>query len=123
MPATLQQARAELCALGDEAVDALLAALSSSVREVRGNAALTLGQMRAQRAVDAIGEMARADEDATVRPLAVRALADIADTSAPSRLKVLLIEALGSKDMFCRALACTGLGRVGDEHCREALRL
>jgi HEAT repeat protein len=117
------RARAELLAAGPASVPALVEALRSTERDIRAGAALCLGALGAADAADALAGLATADPDRSVRPLALRALADIASPAAPLAVKRALIDHLTDDDLFARALACTGLGRIGDDLARQALQL
>ncbi|MCK5798327.1 MAG: HEAT repeat domain-containing protein [Deltaproteobacteria bacterium] len=119
----VETAQARLVALGDAAVEALLRALEHPRRALRVGAALTLGRLSEKRALPRLIAIAEGDEDVTVRPLALRAISDIANPNADDALKIFLIRQLGTDDMFNRALACRGLGRIGDAPARQALGL
>jgi HEAT repeat protein len=116
-------AHAELVAAGPSAIPTLIEALHAAERDIRAGAALCLGALGATSAVDALAAIAAADPDRSVRPLALRALADIASPAAPRSLLRALIDHLADEDLFARALACTGLGRIGDDLAREALQI
>ncbi len=116
------RAREALIAGGDAAVPALIEALGHRERDVRAGAALCLGALRATRAARPLAIIATSDPDRTVRPLALRALSDLAAPGCSRVILLTFVAALGDEDMFSRALACTGLGRIGDEECRQALR-
>jgi HEAT repeat protein len=117
-----EQARQELVQAGKAAVPALVDGLGNKERDVRAGAALCLGGMGFTGAAKVLAAMADADPDPTVRPLALRALADLASPEAPPAVKEALLRHLESADMFARALACQGLGRIGDADARAALQ-
>jgi HEAT repeat protein len=118
-----EAAQGKLAALGEPAVPLLLRALEHPRRGLRVGAALTLGRMREARATPKLIEIVEGDEDPSVRPLALRAISDIASSEATDELKIFLIRRLGDEDMFVRALACRGLGNIGDDTSRKALQL
>ncbi|MCC6746535.1 MAG: HEAT repeat domain-containing protein [Deltaproteobacteria bacterium] len=123
LPADRDAAQAALVAAGELAVEPLVAALSSSDRTTRSGAALCLGRLGHPSAVNALLDLLDREQEASVRPLVLRAIADLARPGAPVRQKLALLDALGDQDLFCRALACRGLGQVGDADAREALHL
>ena len=111
-----------LVEIGDEAVPALLEALEHGEREIRGGAVLCLGAMRARQATAAICTLATSDPDRRVRPLALRAVCDLSGPDAPALIKRTLLTFLTHEDMFARALACQGIGRLRDPAFRVALK-
>ncbi|PIE65851.1 MAG: hypothetical protein CSA24_01770 [Deltaproteobacteria bacterium] len=118
-----EAAQGKLAAMGEPAVPFLLRALEHPRRGLRVGAALTLGRMGEVRATTKLIDIAENDEDSSVRPLALRAISDIAGPEATDELKIFFIRRLGDEDMFVRALACRGLGKIGDATSREALQL
>jgi HEAT repeat protein len=117
------RARAELVATGQTAVPHLIAALDHSERDIRAGAALCLGDLRASVAAEKLAAVAAADTDPSVRPLALRALSELASPQCSPAVKSALLAHRSDGDLFARALVCTGLGRIGDQECRESLRL
>jgi HEAT repeat protein len=115
-------ASAELVAAGGEAVPLLREALSHGERDIRSGAALCLGSIGATEAASAICRMAEQDPDPSVRPLALRAVCDLSGPGAPAVIKRTLLAFLSSEDMFARALACTGIGRLQDPTFEVALK-
>lgn len=111
----------DLVALGDDAVEPLVEALASEDRNIRSGAALCLGVMRAPQAVGPICKMAEEDSDPSVRPLALRAIVDLAGPDAPALIKRTLLGFFSSEDMFSRALACKGIGKLRDPTFKVAL--
>jgi HEAT repeat protein len=111
----------DLIALGEEAVAPLVEALSSEDRNIRSGAALCLGGMGATQAAGLICKMAEDDPDLSVRPLALRAIVDLAGPDAPALIKRTLLGFLSSEDIFVRALACKGIGQLGDPGFKVAL--
>ncbi len=111
----------DLVALGDEAVEPLIEALASEDRNIRSGAALCLGAMSATQAAEPICKMAEEDSDPTLRPLALRAIVDLAGPEAPALIKRTLLGFFSSEDMFSRALACKGIGKLQDPTFKVAL--
>lgn len=114
-------ARSSLAASGIVAVPALVEALDHKERDARAGACLALAIIRDPRAAPALIGISREDPDTSVRQLALRALAQVARPGADQDLRDCLLEHLGHPDMFSRALACGGLGQIGDEQARHAL--
>src|SRR5512143_833029 len=94
VPEVRDRARAQLVAGGEASVAPLVEALRSPERDIRAGAALCLGSLRARAAADALAELARSDPDRTVRPLALRALADMAAPDCAPVVKQALLGAL-----------------------------
>jgi HEAT repeat protein len=119
------RARAQLLAAGAAAVPALTRALSHPERDIRAGAALCLGSLGAeaeQAAAGKLAELAAADPDRSLRPLALRSLADLAHPRVAPVIRTALLAQVTAEDLFARALACTGLGRIGDQAANEALK-
>lgn len=139
-----------LIALGTAVEEPLITALSASDRQVRLNAALALGRLRAPRALDALAARCREDADPEVRGVAAEALGRLGDERAVVPLLGLLTGAeaneldrrsaavaLGSLraatavDALLRLLestnweerwrAAVALGQIGDPRARTAL--
>jgi HEAT repeat protein len=115
-----EKAKAELIAAGTEAVPALLEALAHRDPDVRAGAALVLGAMGVQEAAQRIALLATLDPLPKVRPLALRALVDLAGPSSQPVVAKTFEALLGDADLFVRSLSCKGLGNLGD---RGATRL
>lgn len=118
------RARAQLLAAGDAAIPPLTRALAHAERDIRAGAALCLGGLglEAERAAATkLAELAVNDPDRSLRPLALRALADLAHPGSPPAVRSALLAQVRGEDLFARALACTGLGRIGDGEARRAL--
>lgn len=122
VPELREQAKRGLIAAGKAAVPALVDGLGHAERDIRAGSALCLGRIGFAGAARVLAAMADQDPDPSVRPLALRALTDLAGPEAPAAVRDALLHHLGSKDMFARALACRGLGRIGDDGCRAALQ-
>jgi len=122
VPELREQAKRGLIAAGKAAVPALVDGLGHSERNIRAGAALCLGSIGFVGAARVLAAIADQDPDPSVRPLALRALTDLARPDAPATVRDALLHHLGSTDMFARALACRGLGRIGDAGCRAALQ-
>ncbi len=114
-------ARTSLAASGIVAVPALVEALEHPERDARAGACMALAVIRDPRAAPTLIALCREDDDTSVRQLALRALAAAARPGADQDLRDCLQEHLNHPDMFSRALACEGLGRIGDEPSRRAL--
>ena len=115
------RARGALSAAGTVAVPALLIALEHPERDTRAGACLALAEIRDRRAGPALVETSREDEDLSVRQLALRALSEISGPGVDPEIRACLLEHLAHPDMFSRALACKGLGKVADDQARRAL--
>jgi len=122
VPDVRERARADLVRAGKAALSALVDGLGSQERDVRAQSALCLGSIGFVGAAKVLAAMAESDPDPSVRPLALRALADLARPGAPGALRDALLHHLRQGDMFARALACQGLGRIGDDESRAALQ-
>ena len=114
-------ARSSLAASGVVAVPALIEALGHEERDARAGACLALAIIRDPRAAPTLIKISREDPDSSVGQLALRALAAMARPGADQDLRDCLLEHLGHSDMFSRALACQGLGRVADDMAHRAL--
>ena len=115
------RARRDLVAAGEDATPALITALQHSERDVRAGACLALAELRAGEAAGPLARLAVSDPESSVRPLALRALAALADPGCPPEVRRALLEQVSSDDMFARAQACTGLARIGDTASVEAI--
>ncbi|MBW2732336.1 MAG: HEAT repeat domain-containing protein [Deltaproteobacteria bacterium] len=118
-----QEAQRALASQGQAAIAPLVRALGNPRREVRVGAMLTLGSMGATAALPALQLLADNDPDVSLRPVALRAISDLAHPKAGRDLKIFLIRKLGDDDHFVRALACRALGRIADSDARKALNL
>ena len=114
------KARQELVKHGEAAISSLVDALGHSERDVRAGACLALAETAAYAAAGELARLARSDVEVSVRPLALRALAALARPGCPDTIRDALHEQVQSEDMFARALACSGLGKVRDA---DSLRL
>jgi HEAT repeat protein len=122
-----EEAQRALIERGKEVVSDLAEAVAKHPeRDVRAGAALCLGRMGAVEAAGLLCAVASSDKtDASLRPLVLRAVCDLAGPDAPEVVKRTLLAHLDAEDIFTRALACTGLGRIGtdqDQECIEALQ-
>ncbi len=118
------RARAALCAAGSVAVPSLLEALSHPERDTRAGACLALATLKDRRGCAPLVELSREDPDLSVCQLALRALAEMCGPGVDPEVRACLMEHLSHPDMFSRALACQGLGKLGadDNLARRALK-
>ncbi len=108
------EAREKLVAAGDAALPSLVEALDHPERDVRAGACLALARLKADVAAPSLARLAESDPESSVRPLALRALSAMARPDGPAAMRNALLTQVGSDDMFARALACEGLGKVRD---------
>ena len=114
-------AREKLVKAGAAAVPSLVEALDHQERDVRAGACLALAQLKADEAASGLARLAGGDLEASVRPLALRALAALARPDGPAAVRDALLAQVGSDDMFARALACEGLGKIRDSPSLQQL--
>lgn len=115
------EARQKLVAAGEAAVPSLILALGHDERDVRAGACLALARMVADEAAEELARLASTDPVLSVRPLALRALAALARPRCSDAVRDALLEQTRSDDMFARALACGGLGKIRDSACLDHL--
>ena len=106
-----------LVKIGEPAVEPLIKVLKDKNAKVRGDAAYALGRIGDKRAVDALIEVLRnEDDDALVRLSAAEALIRIGEPAVEP-----LIEALKDEDEDARSFAADALGEIGDRRAVDAL--
>jgi HEAT repeat protein len=104
-----EEAARALKAIGEPAVEAVIAALADKDRRARLRAAQVLRELKDSRSVEPLISLL-VHEEAEVRREAALALGAIADRSAAPAL----IACLEEEDWHLRALAAQSLGRIGD---------
>lgn len=95
----------------DHNIDALLPGLRSPDLFVRGRVVIKLGALKDARAVDALVDVLRTDDDWGIRENVVKALATLKDTKAVDPL----IAALRDPHKDVRMNAVLALGGIGDK--------
>jgi hypothetical protein len=111
---------AELQALGEPAVEAMLQLLqdSTDTRE-RSTAAFLLGSLQDQRAVPILQEMLANEDDIVLRRAAARGMARV---QTPDTIPILdSILANGQEDRYMRLSAAYGLARMGESQGIDGL--
>lgn len=121
-PELREAAQRELVARGTEVLLPLVELLTDKDREQRLGAVLTLGRLGDIRAIGPLLALSK-QTDKKDLPLLLRAISDLTTPEATDALKVFLLRHLQHDDLFVRALACRGLGRIGDSTAQEALKL
>jgi HEAT repeat protein len=97
--------RGEIVSLGEQAVEPLLKALSSSVWNIKSQAAIALGEIGDARAVDRLLQGLQED----IRIQSIKALGKIGDKRAEKPL----FDALKDSNHSARAFAAEALGNMG----------
>ncbi len=100
-------------------VEGLIKALKYKDADVRWEAAMALGKIGDERAVEPLIQALREDKDVPVRALASGALGMIRDKRAVEPL----IQALINEDMDVRKLAAEALGKIGKPAVESLLQL
>ena len=118
-----REAEAALLAVGPAAVEVLLPALEDTTRDLRTAAALVLGRLGAPEALEPLAAALARETVASARPLLLRGLCDLAHPTASPAVRAQLIRSLSDPDLFCRALACAALGKIGGATAYAALEL
>ncbi len=112
------QERVEATRLLEGQPDLLIQRLTDAHPYVRRQAATALGMAKHKPAVDGLVKMLRNDPVPDLRAVAARALGDIGGDPAVAAL----VAALASEDAEIRRGAIIGLGRVGSDAAKAALR-
>jgi HEAT repeats/PBS lyase HEAT-like repeat len=110
-----QEAQKALVRIGPPSVGPLIAALRHSRPRVRGNAALTLGEIHDLRAVNPLEDILAHDPDANVRNWSAVALGSMADYWSPQIVEPLvphLVRALEDESIDVCQHAAYSLGKI-----------